>query len=111
MALAHRTSYPHVCQEIHFQAIRAVPIARFTPAALHVEAESAWFVAAPLRLGQLRVQRPDVVEKFDVRAGIRARRPADRRLIYDDELIELIDTLDALVVTGLPLSTHHVAHE
>ena len=103
MAVADGARDPDVGQEIHFEAVRAVAFARFAAAALHVEAEPARLVAAALRFGQLRVEAADVVEQLDVRAGIRARRAADRRLVDDDQLVELVDAFDAIVVARLCL--------
>ena len=54
MSLADRAGHPHIGEEIHFQAIRAVPFAGFAATARDVEAEPARLVAAPLGLGQLR---------------------------------------------------------
>ena len=109
VAVADGARDPDVGQEIHFEPVRAVAVARFAAAALHVEAEPARLVAAALRLGQLRVEAADVVEQFDVRAGIRARRAADRRLVDDDQLVELVDAFDAIVLAGLAFAAHQVA--
>ena len=42
-------------------------------------------------------------------AGIRARRAADRRLVDDDQLVELIDAFDAIVIARLCLCRPSVA--
>src|SRR3954454_24015390 len=101
MAVTDRASNPNVGQKIHLEAIRAVAFAGFATAALHIEAEAAWLVSAALRLGKLRVQAADVVEEFNVRARIRPRRSANRRLVDDDELVELVDAFDAIVLARL----------
>ena len=44
-------------------------------------------------------------------AGIRTRRAADRRLVDDDELIELVDAFDAIVFAGLAFAAHQVAEQ
>ena len=111
VAAAHGAGDPDVGQEIHFQPIRAVAFAGLAAAALHVEAESARLVAAAFRLGKLRVEVADVVEQLDVRAGIRARRAADRRLVDDDQLVELVDAFDAIVLARLAFAAHQVAEQ
>src|SRR5687768_14802077 len=44
MPLADRAGHPHVGEEVHFQPVGAVPLARLAAAAFHVEAEAAWLV-------------------------------------------------------------------
>ena len=109
MAVADGAGDPDVGEEIHFEAIRAVAFAGFAAAALHVEAEPARLVAAALRFGKLRVEVANVVEELDVRAGIRARRAADRRLVDDDQLVELVDAFDAIVLARLAFAAHQRA--
>ncbi len=111
VALAHGARDPHVGQKIHLQPVRAVAFARLAAAAGDIEAEPARLVAAALRFGELRVQVADVVEHLDVRARVRARRAADRRLVDDDQLVELIDALDAIVLAGLAFAAHEVAQQ
>ena len=111
MAAAHRAGDPDVGQEVHFEPIRAVAVARFAAAALHVEAEAARLVAAAFRFGKLRVEVADVVEQLDVRGRVRSRRAADRRLIDDDELVELVDAFDAIVLARLAFATHEIAEK
>ena len=41
--------------------------------------------------------------------GIRARRAADRRLVDDDQLVELVDAFDAIVLARLAFAAHQVA--
>src|SRR5439155_26829413 len=69
-ALAHRARHPHVGKEVHLQPVRAVALARLTPAARLVEAESARRVAPNLRLWHLGEQRADLVEDLDVRRRV-----------------------------------------
>src|SRR5438132_8569507 len=85
--LADRASHPHVCKEVHFQAVGAVALARLAAAAGFVKAEPSRFVAANLGLGQLSEQSADFVEDLDVCRRIRAWRPTNGRLIYVDDLV------------------------
>ena len=109
MSLAHRASHPHVGQKIHLQLVRAVSLAGFAASARDVEAESPGFVAASFRFGQLRVQIANFVEQLDVRRRIRARRAADRRLIDRDQLVEMLESFDALVLAGRALAAVQIA--
>ena len=47
-SLAHRAANPDVSEEIHFQFVRSVPLARLATTARNVEAEATWLVAADL---------------------------------------------------------------
>src|SRR5262245_8388317 len=101
-AFADRTCDPHVGEEVHLQALRAIAFARLAAAAGLVETESAGLVAADLRLRQLRVQIADLIEDLDVRRRVRAWRAADRRLVDVDHLIDMLDAGDVLVLADLP---------
>ena len=97
-SLAHRASDPDVGQEVHFQPIGAVALAGLATAAWLVEAESARLVAAHFRFGHLGIQIADLIEHFDVGRRVAARRPADRRLIDVDDLVDLLEPIDVVVI-------------
>ena len=96
MAAADRAGDPHVGQEVHLQAVRAVSFAGLAAPAGHVETEAAGLVAAGLGLGQLRVEMADVVEELDVGGRVRAGRAADGRLVDGDHLVEMFEPFDAV---------------
>ena len=48
-------------------------------------------VASGLRLGKPGVEVADQVEQLDIRGRVRPRRPADRRLVDVDDLVEMIE--------------------
>ena len=98
---ADRASDPNVGEKIHFQPRRAVPLAGLAPSAAHVEAESPRLVAARFRFGQLGVQIADIVEDFDIRGRIGARRAANRRLVDGDQFVEMPESVDPLVQAGM----------
>ena len=97
LALANRAGHPDVGEEVHLQAVRAVAVAGLAPAPRDVEAEPARRVAARLRLGKLREQVANLVEQLDVGRRVRTRRPADRRLVDVDHLVEVLESLDPVV--------------
>ena len=89
-ALADGARDPDVGQEIHLQPIGAVAFARLAAAAGLVEAESPRLVAANLRFGHQGEQLADLVENLDVGGRIGPRRPADRRLVDVDDLVDVL---------------------
>ena len=100
-ALARLARHVHVGQEVHLDLDLPVALARLAAAAADVEREASRLVAAHLRLGRERVELADVVEQLRVGRRVRARRPADRRLVDVDHLVERLDPLDARVLAGL----------
>ncbi len=95
-AVAHLARHVHVGQEVHLDLEGAVAGARLAAAALDVEREPALLVAAHLRLGGLREQGADLVEHTGVGRRVRPRGgSADRRLVDLDQLVELVETVDA----------------
>ncbi len=103
-ALADRARDPDVGQEVHLEPGRPVTLARFTPAALDVEAESTRLVAACPCLGQLTVEITNAVEQLDVRGGIGAWRAADGRLVDVDGPIEMLESGHPAMRTRLALA-------
>ncbi len=66
-------------------------------AAADVEAEAAGLVAADARRRQLGEESPYVVEEARVGGGVAARRAAYGALVYLDDLVDVVDALDAAV--------------
>ena len=92
---------PDVGEEIHFELLRAVPLARLAAAAGDVEAEPARLKPLGARFRQIGEKPADVVEEFDIRRGVRAGRPPDRRLVDRDHLVEMPDPLDGAAGAGI----------
>ena len=88
---------------MHLDLEDAVALARLAAAALDVEAEAAGLVAAHARLARLAEEVADRVEDARVRRGIRARRAADRLLVDVDDLVDILESLDLLVLARLAL--------
>ncbi len=97
LALADVAGDVDVRQEVHLDLDDAVALAGLAAAALDVEREAAGLVAARLRLGQAGEPFADRRERAGVGRGVGARRAADRRLVDVDDLVEVLEPLDAVV--------------
>ena len=84
-----------VGEEVHLDAQHAVALARLAAAALHVEREAPGLVAARARVGQAGVELAQEREDAGVRRRVRARRAADGRLVDRDDLVDVVEPLDA----------------
>src|SRR5690349_1198596 len=82
---------------MHFNLQHTVALARFAATAFYVEAEAAGLVATCARLWQLGEPVADRRKQISVRRWVRARRPADRRLVDIDDLVELFQALNPVV--------------
>ncbi len=89
-----------VGQEVHLDLDRAVTRARLAASALDVEGEPALEVAAHLGLGGRGEELADVVEDAGVGRRVGPRRPADRRLVDVDHLVDVLGAGDLGVATG-----------
>ena len=110
-ALAHLARDVDVGQEVHLDLDRAVAGARLAAAALDVEREPPGQVAADLGLLGLGEQLADVVEHAGVGGGVRPRGAPDGRLVDADDLVELLDALDALVAARRHLGPVDLLHQ
>ena len=95
LALAHLARHVHVGEEVHLDLDRAVALARLAAAALHVEGEAARAGSRAPSPPAWREQLADLVEHAGVGRRVRPRRAADRRLVDVDDLVEVLDALDA----------------
>src|SRR5437016_2991181 len=89
-----------VGQEVHLDLDDAVALAGLAAAALDVEGEAAGLVAARLCLRQPREPLADRRERAGIGRGIRARGAPDRRLVDVDDLVDMLQPLDAVVWRG-----------
>src|SRR6185312_2473842 len=89
-----------VRHEQHFYLQMACALAGFAAAAAHVEAERAGCVAAFPRERLVGEDTADLVERFDVGNGIRARRLADGALVDEDDVGERIPPGEGIELAG-----------
>ena len=90
-ALALLARHPHVGQEVHLDALLAVPLARLAAPALDVEAEPPDAVAAHLGLRRGRRTPARISSNTpDVGRRVRARRAPDGILRDVDDLVQVL---------------------
>ena len=102
-AVAHLARHGHVRQELHLYLHVAVARARLAAPALHVEGEASGHVAARLRLRQGGEQLPYGGERAGVGGRVAAGRPADGRLVDVDDLVHVVQAVDAVARAGAVL--------
>ena len=85
---------------MHFDLDEPVTLAGFAPPPLHVETETPGLVATRSSLGGLCEKLSDRREETRIGRWVRARRPADGALIDIDDLVEMLETLDRIVLRG-----------
>ena len=102
LALADFARHEDVGQELHLDALDAVALARLATATLHIEGEPPGLVAADLGFGQLGKEFADAVIDAHIGGRVGAGGAPDRILIDGDDLVEVFDTLKAVVGTGAP---------
>ena len=93
--------HPHVGQEVHLHATLPEPLAGLAPAPRHVEGERPLREATGSRFRHFREELPNVVEHACVGGWRRTRRGADRLLIYEDHLVDLVEPLDGVELARL----------
>src|SRR5580658_7815633 len=85
----------HVGQKLHLYCDRAVSLAMLAASAGDIERKVATIVAALARIQGGRKYFANKIEGFDVGDGIRARCPADGRLVYQHHFAYQLGTLHA----------------
>ena len=93
----------NIRQEVHLDLDDAVAVAGFAPAALYVEAEPALSVSAHLCLRQRCEQVAYMREHTRISRRVGTRRPADRLLVYVDDLVYILDPFDLVMCSGFVL--------
>src|SRR5579875_296729 len=111
LALADVALDVDVGQEVHFDLDDAVALAGLAAPAFDVERETARPVAARLGFGQAREPVSYWRECTRVGCRIGTRRAADRRLVDVDDLVEVLDALDAVVRARLLARAHQPARQ
>src|SRR5215831_13816658 len=100
LAAAFVAGHEHVRHEHHLDLEIAGALARFAAAARDVEAEGAGGVPALSRQRSIGEDPSDLVERLDVRDGVRARRLADRTLVDADDVVDRVGARQRVVVTN-----------
>ena len=100
LALADVAGDVDVGQEVHLDLDDAVALAGLAAAALDVEGKPPGLVAARLGFGEAGEPFADRRERAGIGRGIGARGAADRRLVDVDDLVDMLQPLDAVVRRG-----------
>src|SRR3989441_6460484 len=100
LRLADLAGHVDVRQEVHLDLDEPVALAGLAASTLDVERESAGLIPAHPRVGRTGHERPDQGEDTGIRGGVGARGAPDRGLVDVDDLVEVLGTLDAVVLAG-----------
>src|SRR5215211_3390515 len=111
LAVTNVTRHVHIGQELHFDAQFALSLAGFAAPTMYVKRETSGLVTAHLALREFGIQLPDLVEQTRIGTGVRTRRASDRRLVNVDDLIEMLDALDAFMIACHRTCTHQPGGE
>src|SRR5204863_10018866 len=103
-ALADLARHVDVRQELHFDLQDAIALAGLAAAALDVEGEAAGPVATQARVWHRREQLADRRKPAGIGGRIGAWGAPDRRLIDLDHLVQMLETLDPIVLAS-PLAS------
>src|SRR5260370_16009710 len=87
-----------VREKLHLHGDRAVALASFATASGHVEGKVTGPVAAAFRIGGIRKNFPDRVERFEISGQIRTRCAADPPLIHNHDFAVIRIAFQALTV-------------
>ena len=101
LALTSIAGNVNIGQKVHLDALNAVALTRLTASALHVERKASRRVAAHFRIGSFSEKLANIGKQPRVRRGIGARCAPYRALVDSDDLIEVLDALNALMLTGI----------
>src|SRR5208283_3839628 len=96
LAAAFLADQLNVGQELHFNGDGAIALASFATSPGDIKGKMAGGVAAALGVGRTGEDVADGVEGFEVGGGIGARSAANRRLIHDDEVLNVLFALKAI---------------
>ena len=99
-ATAGLAGHVDIGQEVHFDGDESVAFTLLATAALHVETETPRLIPPCARLGHPGEEIANGREEPGVCGRVRARRAPDGRLVDVDDLVEVIEPLDAVVVAG-----------
>ena len=99
-AIAIRTTQIHVRQELHFYVLEARARTRRAAAVTCIETKCSRGVAALRCHRRLCEDRADCVESADEARGVRARGLADRRLIDEHDVVNVLMPKQQVVRTG-----------
>lgn len=98
--MAGGTGDVDVGEEVHFYFVDAVALAGFATTAADVEGKTAGFITADFGLGLGSEEVADSGKDAGVSRGVTTRGTTDGGLVNDDDLVEIVDSLDFIMETG-----------
>src|SRR5271165_5526502 len=100
LAIACTPSDVLLTEKLHLDLLIAKARPTFTPACTGVERECRWSQARCFGFGECREQFPYPIEYSDIDGWCRSWRSGERRLIHQDDLIDIMGTKDAVTNPG-----------
>ncbi len=100
-----------VWQEMHFDFDNTVSAASLATTALDIKAKAASCIAARLRFYSLCKNITNVIEHPGISGRIRARRPANRRLININHLVKLPPPDQIIMLTRFAISAVQITRQ
>ncbi len=97
LALADVTRHVDIRQEVHLYLNQTVALARLTTATFDVEREATRAITTGARFRHAGEQFTNRCEQTRVSRRVRARGTADWALVNVDHLIQMLQTVDAVV--------------
>ncbi len=99
-ALADIAWHVYIGQELHLDTILALSLTRLAAAAFDIEAETTRRITAYFALGHIAEQVANLVEQVGIGRRVAARRAADRTLIDLDHFVQMLQSVNRLVLAG-----------
>ena len=99
LSLADLTGYIHIRKKMHLNLQDSVAAAGLAPAAFHIKTETSLLISPCLCIRRSCEQFPDQVKHSRICGRVGLWRPADRRLVNIDHLVQLLDSFDVLVLS------------
>lgn len=100
-----------VGEEVHFDFVDTVALAGFAASTLNIETEAAGFITAKFSFGLMSEKFADLIEDTGISRDVGTRGAANRGLVDDDTLVEMLDAVDALVEAGNGLGAVEASKE
>ena len=100
-ALADFTGHKDIRQEVHLNFQDTIAFTGFTPATLDVEGKASAGIALEFGVRCLGKQFPDIGKHTGIGGRIGTRCPSDGRLVNVNNLVQLLNALQAIVIARL----------
>jgi hypothetical protein len=106
LALASATDYLHVRHEVKLGGDYALTLALVAAVAFYVKAEPPSFIISLARQGRLCEQVANIIAESDIGGGVRAAIASCRRLVDIHHFVNVLRTINSVVLAGEGSSIH-----